>query len=266
MSAQEHRGNSFDTLAKAYYALTPAIPEAYVGLLQETFHITSGDSVIDLGCGSGDLALALASNAASMQGVDSSETMIALARKKDMGRQVVWNRGAVEEFDFGVEKHQLVLAFESFHLFTDQPRIIQQIARGLKTGGYLGVGWANYEWEQSLHNAITEAFLPYGLSWKDWGYWACPTFPAMIESAHSSFSTPQQREVTMETSIPIKNIVSYLFSIGKTSTLDRKTRSIISTILLERFTQVYPSRMAAGETQYSVMYCIKLPAVSNLLR
>ncbi|MEK7572109.1 MAG: methyltransferase domain-containing protein [Patescibacteria group bacterium] len=79
--------NSFDPIAEGYYNSTPAIPQQYLNLLQKTFHILPEDRIIDLGCGSGELALTFAKQSSFVEGLDASGKMIEMAKEKDKQQQ-----------------------------------------------------------------------------------------------------------------------------------------------------------------------------------
>jgi len=55
--------------------------------------------VLDAGCGTGTLALALAAAGHTVTGLDLSEGMLAVARRKDVSGAVAWRRGDITAFD-----------------------------------------------------------------------------------------------------------------------------------------------------------------------
>jgi len=55
--------------------------------------------ILDAGCGTGTLALRLAAAGHRVTGIDLSEGMLAVARRKDTGAAVTWRRADVTSFD-----------------------------------------------------------------------------------------------------------------------------------------------------------------------
>ncbi len=63
-----------------------------------------GARVLDAGCGTGTLTLALAGRGHDTAGMDLSEAMLQVARAKDREHRVAWSRGDVTGFDLGSGK------------------------------------------------------------------------------------------------------------------------------------------------------------------
>ena len=59
----------------------------------------SGGKILDAGCGTGTLALSLASRGYGVTGIDLSEEMLAVARSKDPAGSVIWREGDITRFD-----------------------------------------------------------------------------------------------------------------------------------------------------------------------
>jgi SAM-dependent methyltransferase len=96
------------------------------------------DTVLELGCGTGTTALAIAPAVARLVGTDLSAEMIAIAREK-AGAQGCGN----VDFVVAPADHALgadgtfdaVLAFNVLHLLADRPAALRQALRALKPGG-----------------------------------------------------------------------------------------------------------------------------------
>ncbi len=247
----------FDNIADKYYSVTPAIPKQYIQLLRETFNITAHDTIIDLGCGSGDLALALTKYSSRVQGIDISKAMIAMAQEKDIQKQVSWIHTSVEDFDLGEEKYDLITTFDSFHLFPNQKELIQRCARALKPNGALCIGWVMYAFDPPLQIPLEETFAQYGVPWDDWGAWTCPTFPALVTAANAGFSSPQQKTIAVPARITTRDIRDYLFSVSKTASLSDTVKQKISQALWKKISEIYPSGESVGNNHYTIMYCKK---------
>lgn len=250
--------SQFDKIAVSYYSSVPDIPQRYINLLQRTFNIQSSDSVIDLGCGSGDLTLSLAKKSSFVTGVDSSKTMIKMAQGKDKNNLARWINSPVENFDFGKEKYDLILSYESFHLFSNKKQLIKRFADALKKNGALCIGWAMYAFDYPLKSTIEEIFEAHGRPWKDWGAWTCPDFSVLINESNVDLSEIRQKRIVVKAKISTDKIIDYFFSVSKTASLSDIEKKRIVEDLKERITKIYPSGESIGYNEYSIKYCTKL--------
>ena len=91
----------------------------------------NASSVLDLGCGTGRLATALATNGCAVVGVDPATAMLNVARSKPSGNLVSWIEGDAREVRLG-RRFDLVLltghAFQVFLSSADQRAVLNTIA------------------------------------------------------------------------------------------------------------------------------------------
>ena len=110
----------------------------FVDLLAMVEPVPGGD-VIDLGCGTGELTARLHAHtkAATTIGVDASEAMLAKAHPL-AGNGLRFELGDIGRF--GAERSfDVVFANASLHWVPDHPRLVGQLAAGLRPGGQLAV-------------------------------------------------------------------------------------------------------------------------------
>lgn len=250
--------NSFNKIAKAYYSSTPTIPQKYTDLLQETFQTKPEDRIIDLGCGSGDIALMFAKKSSFVEGIDSSKTMIEMAQKKDAHQKVTWIYKSVDDFNFESEKYQLIFTYEAFHLFQNHVSLIKKCSKALKPGGFLGIGWTMYEWDFPLKQAIKETFADHGIFRGEWGLWTCPKFPADVIASKTDLTVPLKKTIGIKSQTPVSVITNYILNNSKSTFLSNDLKSKIAKDLEKRFLKIYPSGESHGYTRYSLMYCKKI--------
>jgi SAM-dependent methyltransferase len=101
-----------------------------------------GARVLDAGCGTGTLALALADRGHTVWGIDLSRPMLDAAREKDREGRITWREGDVTAFDFGLETPFDVITCVGDtlnHLSTleDWGAAFGRFARHLRPGGML---------------------------------------------------------------------------------------------------------------------------------
>jgi ubiquinone/menaquinone biosynthesis C-methylase UbiE len=254
MRHKSGKSTMFDTLAESYYSFVPSLPKEYIELLKKTFLLKQESKIIDLGCGSGDLALAISNYSSFVEGVDVSGKMIEMAKEKDKNKRVKWIEASVDGFDFQEDKYKLIFAFESFHLFTSQEQLIKSCVRSLKKDGSLCIGWAEYEWEPILRASIIEVFTAYGVLWEEWGIWTCPKLATQIADTGVGLNSPKKKTIVMRTSTPIMQIINYLFSISLTAYLNKSLKAKITEELLDKFTKIFPSGVSEGYSYYNILY------------
>jgi SAM-dependent methyltransferase len=99
-----------------------------------------GPRVLDLGCGTGRLAIPLCRSGKQVTGLDAMPTMIDHARRKAAGLPIRWVDGDFRNFDLG-ETYDLAIscahAFQSLLTEDDQRRFLACVARHVAPGGVL---------------------------------------------------------------------------------------------------------------------------------
>lgn len=108
----------------------------------EPVQINPGDRVLDVGCGTGDLALAakkLAGPAGEVHGIDASPKMIAVAQRKaaKSGLGVAFQVGLIEDISFPDDHFDVVLSTLMMHHLPDDLKRagLAEIYRVTKPGG-----------------------------------------------------------------------------------------------------------------------------------
>jgi 2-polyprenyl-3-methyl-5-hydroxy-6-metoxy-1,4-benzoquinol methylase len=98
----------------------------------------SGGPVLDIGCGTGRLAIPLAHEGFAVTGVDLSENMLAQARTKSADLAVDWVRGDMREMALARRYRSAFMAGHAFQaMLTDgeQRALFDGVARHLEPGG-----------------------------------------------------------------------------------------------------------------------------------
>lgn len=118
--------------------------------------MTPGDTVLDIGCGTGSLALRLATRGSHIHGLDASSEMIRIANHKAGDLHIDNVTFHVGPFDstfetFPHESLDGICAYSFLHLVSDRPAALAHIYRLLKPGGFfisstvcLKEGWVPY--------------------------------------------------------------------------------------------------------------------------
>ena len=100
--------------------------------------LPSSLSVVDLGCGNGDTLLALAPHINTLVGIDRSESMLSLARKRCVDHpHIVLKEGVLESLPAEQEEFDVALCILVLHHVPNIHTVLCEIARVLKPKGRL---------------------------------------------------------------------------------------------------------------------------------
>ena len=102
------------------------------------FQSLAGGSVLDLGCGTGMFAAALALRGHKVTGVDPARPMLDIARARPGGRQVTWTEADARGLDLGVQFDTVLMighAFQTLLTSDDRAAVLAAIARHLAPSG-----------------------------------------------------------------------------------------------------------------------------------
>ena len=131
--------NLYDKIAPFYAALNKDVPylkmAEHIKKVMGKHGITEGNTLLDLGCGSGNLTLPLYRLGFDMIGVDASEEMLSEARMQEGAEKILWLcqdateldlygtvKGAVSSLDTVnhiTEKEELAAVFSLVHTFLE---------------------------------------------------------------------------------------------------------------------------------------------------
>ena len=147
----------WDGIAEDYSSKPVADPEAFERKIEITrAQMLPEHVVLDIGCGTGSLALRLAPSAAKVHGLDVSGEMIRIARAKASEQGVAnveFHVGAFDEGFAAIEEGSLdgICAYSILHLVEDRGAALDRIFRLLRPGGFfvsstvcLGDSWVPY--------------------------------------------------------------------------------------------------------------------------
>ncbi len=118
------------------------------------------DHILDLACGPGIVAEAVAPQVRTVTGIDATPEMVRLAKerfKKAHLHNGRFKRASAERLPFGSGQFQQVITRGSFHHFTDVPAVLAQIRRVLRPEGRLIVAdivSSEDADESALHNSL----------------------------------------------------------------------------------------------------------------
>jgi SAM-dependent methyltransferase len=111
--------------------------------------IGAGTSLLDVGCGSGELCALAAARGAKVSGLDAGEALVAIAGQRVPGADL--RVGAVERLPWPDDAFDVVTAFNVLQFAADFPAALTEARRVTRPGGRVAVcNWGRLE-DQQVH-------------------------------------------------------------------------------------------------------------------
>jgi arsenite methyltransferase len=111
--------------------------------LSPWFNIQPGDSVLDLGCGSGRQAISLLELVGpygTVDGLDITPAMIDAAKQLTDSPNISFTVGSIDELPYNDNQFNVVISNCVINHSTDKERVYRELFRTLKPGGHFLVG------------------------------------------------------------------------------------------------------------------------------
>ena len=160
-------------------------------LIDRLLELSSGEKTLELGIGTGRIAIPLSDRGVEVHGIDASPAMLEKLRSKDKGRSIPVKMGSFAEFDMKEKYKFIFIVFNTFFgLLTQKEQIscFKSVSNCLRPGGKF----------------LIEAFVP-DLSRFDKGQ--------TIRTSH--ISTDEVRLECSQHDLATQTVVSQLVTIGK---------------------------------------------------
>lgn len=205
-----------------YYArFRPRYPQALLDAIVEHFALDGSGRLLDLGCGTGELAVPLSAHLEEVVALDSSAEMIAEARRRGTGAgmaNVRWLEMPAEAIGPDLGRFRLVTAGSAFH-WMDRALVLERCHQVLTTGGGIalvgfvgGTFWASeVPWEQAVVAVIRRWLGPERRAGQ--GTFRPEDHPRHEEMiARSTFVDVQVGEISAHHTWDVDSLIGYLYS------------------------------------------------------
>jgi SAM-dependent methyltransferase len=132
-------GKVFDAIAAEYDRVRPAYPDELIDQACRVAGIGSGDRVLEVGCGSGQLTRGLVARGLHVTAVEPGASLLALARQNLAGTgEVEWVHARFEDAPLPRERFRAAFSASAFH-WVDPEVGWQKVADVLAPGGALAL-------------------------------------------------------------------------------------------------------------------------------
>lgn len=143
--------------AYAYRLPYPSATFSFLGSLQPG----GPGRALELGCGTGEITAGLAPHTSSIDAVDASEAMLAIARREhgDAGGHIRWHHSPAESFRYR-GPYSLVVAAASLH-WMDWAVVLPAIAASTIPGAWLAIVGRSGQRPTALENGLRDLIPHY---------------------------------------------------------------------------------------------------------
>lgn len=208
--------NLFTGTASSFAAFRPPYPRELLDLLADA--TTGHGSLVDLGCGTGELARPLARLFDEVLAVDPEPDMIEVGRGRaadDGVDNIAWVTEKAESADLGTGSADLITVGSAFH-WMDRPLVLDKARRSLRpTGAFAVVGgnspWTGKESWQQVIVSVMEKVIG-GTRRAGDGVFRRPTDPHEVVLARHGFSDVVQHDFRTPHEWTLDGILGYLRS------------------------------------------------------
>lgn len=132
----------FSSQAQSYSRLIASLPSARSATLRELVAPRSDDTVLDICCGPGALALDLAPHVEHATGLDLTPAMLEQAKARQARTNLAnvdWVIGDANQIPFEIARFSLVLCSSAFHHLAEPQRVFNEMVRVCRPGGRIVV-------------------------------------------------------------------------------------------------------------------------------
>jgi ubiquinone/menaquinone biosynthesis C-methylase UbiE len=148
----------FDSVAKLYDDTRPGYPAELVEFLAATAGLGPGSSVLEVGCGTGQLTKDLAPYRFDLTAIDIGPAMIATARHDLADAAVSFQACSFEDFAAADSSFDLIVSATAFHWIDPEVRF-RKSARLLRPGGWLALINTGEHYDDPLGTALRSMWI-----------------------------------------------------------------------------------------------------------
>jgi ubiquinone/menaquinone biosynthesis C-methylase UbiE len=208
--AKRHRQRGlFDAIAGQYEQARPGYPAPVVDFVAATAGLGSGATVLEIGCGTGQLTERLAGRGYRLTAIDVGPAMVDAARGRlaaagALGSEVTFQVISFEDLERADGSLDLVVSGAAFH-WIDPGIAFTKPARLLRPGGWLALLGAEEHYDEPVGAALDNLWARHGDTGGAWQ--RRPSDPETI-AATGLFGAPVARDHQEPVGLAAEDIVA----------------------------------------------------------
>ncbi len=180
----------FDDVADLYDATRQSYPNEIVQLIVKTAELRTGSSVLEIGCGTGQLTRRLAGRGLDITAIDIGPAMVTGAMRNVADPKVAFQVSSFEDFPAS-QDFDLIVSATAFH-WVDPDLGLAKAARLLRPSGWLALLTTGERYHEPLRSGLRQLWAKYNPSQATWASgapWAerlgdTDLFGTVVEGTH----------------------------------------------------------------------------------
>jgi ubiquinone/menaquinone biosynthesis C-methylase UbiE len=202
--ARRHRQRGlFDAIAGQYEQARPGYPAPVVDFVAVTAGLGPGATVLEIGCGTGQLTERLAGRGYRLTAIDVGSAMIAVARER-LAAEVAFQVTAFEDFERAAGSFGLIISGAAFH-WIDPDVALTRSARLLAPGGWLALLGTEEHYGEPVGAALDELWVRHGDTGGAWQ--RRPSDPETV-TATGLFGPPETLDHRQPATLAAEDVVA----------------------------------------------------------
>lgn len=194
----------FDSVAELYQASRRGYADELVDWVLATAGVETGDPVLEIGCGTGQLTRSLAARAVDLTAIDIGPSMVETARRHVDDPSVRFAVGAFEDFEEPDASFALVASATAIH-WVDPDVRWSKPARLLRPGGWLAVLATGERYDEPFGSSLRELWISLSED-KSWATRPPPSLPDEL-SATGRYGPAVERQHESALTLPPEMII-----------------------------------------------------------
>jgi ubiquinone/menaquinone biosynthesis C-methylase UbiE len=203
---RRHQRTLFDGAAQLYDASRLGYPADIVEFIVVTAGLGTGSTVLEVGCGTGQLTEGLACFGFELTAIDIGPSMIAAARRRLAGAAISFQVASFEDFAAPDDSFDLIVSGTAFH-WVDPEVKFHKSARLLRPGGWLALVATGEQYDEPFAGALLSMWVARS---DDGGAWASQRKLADTEIIASTglFRPPIEKSDERRLVRPVSAVIS----------------------------------------------------------
>jgi ubiquinone/menaquinone biosynthesis C-methylase UbiE len=194
----------FDGIAQRYEQSRPGYPAEVMGFVAATAELSRGATVLEVGCGTGQLTERLARSGFRLTAIDISPAMVAAARRRLGGPDISFQASSFEDLAAADSSFDLVISGAAFH-WIDPGVAFAKSARLLRPGGWLALLDTEEDYDDPAGSALRSLWITLGDTGGAWE--RRPSDPETI-AASGLFTAPACLTDRRQAVLPAADVVA----------------------------------------------------------